>query len=213
MTALAPLAIRLFCDVAARNAALIDLNTGQAPLFYRGDDVEIDIGIGEGGALLAPTLSNITSVTCQVFASESDTNAPMMSCTVAAAAMNLALTAAQWTGNTTPFFHAAFVFPAGQTYIGLNGVASQNYWLRIMLLTADATAKTITLLGGPITVLDGPVSSAPAGPAGSGNVRFSSVAGSLVIQIKNDSDGKFYALGVENDNGVPTLYLGDVGGA
>ena len=46
---LAPLAIRLFCDLAARNQAVMDLNTGQAPLFYRGDDVEIDIGMGEDG--------------------------------------------------------------------------------------------------------------------------------------------------------------------
>ena len=163
--AIAVLPIRLFCDLAARNGGLIDLNTGQAPLFYRGDDVEIDIGIGEGGVLLAPTLSNITSVTCQVFAKQNDTNAPMMSCTVLAAAMNLALTSAQWTGDTTPFQHAAFIFPAGQTYIGLAGQASQNYWLRITLLTADAAPKTMTLLVGPVTVLDGPVSSAPAGPA------------------------------------------------
>src|SRR5208283_912330 len=101
MSAIGVLPIRLFCDVAARNQAVTDLNTGQNALFYRGDDVEIDVGIGESGALLPPTLSNITSVTCQVFAKQNDTAAPMMSCTVLAASMNLALTAAQWTNNTT----------------------------------------------------------------------------------------------------------------
>ena len=50
-TALTPLPIRLFCDLAAP-ANLLDLNRGQPPFFYRGDDVEIDIGIGENGALL-----------------------------------------------------------------------------------------------------------------------------------------------------------------
>ena len=75
------LAIRLFCDVANWSATPVYLNTGQPPFFFRGDDVEMDIGIGMDGALLPPTLSNITSVTCQVFAKENDPNAPMMSCT------------------------------------------------------------------------------------------------------------------------------------
>ena len=48
---LSPLPIRLFCDLAARNN-VIDLNTSQGAMFYRGDDIEIDIGIGQSGALL-----------------------------------------------------------------------------------------------------------------------------------------------------------------
>jgi len=189
---------------------VIDLNSGGPPVFYRGDDVEIDIGIGEDGVLLAPTLSNIVSVTCQVFAKQNDSNGPMMSCTVPAAAMNLTLTAGQWTGNSTPFYHAAFVFPNAQTGIPLNGAAAQNYWLRITLTTADATAKVITLLDGPITVLDGPVSAAAPGL---GKVRFTTDAnGNWVLQVRNDSDGKFYTVGVENGAGaVPSLYLSDVG--
>jgi hypothetical protein len=205
---IAILPIRLFCDIAARNQALTDLNTGAAPLFYRGDDVEIDIGIGLNGVLLTPTLSNITSVTCQVFRAENDSLAPLMSCTVLAAAMNLALTAVQWTANTTPFFHAAFVFPNAQTAITLGGAASVNYWLRISLLTADATPKVITLAEGPITVLDGPVS---ATSPGIGTARFTMVAGNWVLQLKNDTDSKWYTVGVENTNGIPTLYLSDTG--
>jgi len=200
------LPIRLFCDLAARNQAVTDLSTGQPAFFYRGDDVEMDIGIGQAGALLAPNLSNITSVTCQVFASENDTNPPMMSCTVPAANMNLALTAAQWAAaSAAP--HAAFIFPNAQTYIPLNGAASQNYWLRVTLLTADATPKLITLLDGPITVLDGPVSA--ASPPGLSNVRFFTVAGKQVLQILNDTDGFWYSIGLENDNGVPSLYVSD----
>lgn len=203
------LPIRLFCDMAARNSDLIDLNTGQAPLFYRGDDVEVDIGLGEDGALLAPSLSNITSVSCQVFAKQNDPNAPLMSCTVPAAAMNLGLTAAEWTGNTAPFCHAAFVFPNSQTGISLNGAASQNYWLRITLLTADATPKVITLADGAITVRDGPVSAASPAPAG--NARLWTAGGAQVLQILNDSDGKYYTVGVESQGGIPTLYVGDTG--
>src|SRR5271169_5372333 len=99
-TALAPFPIRLFCDLAAPNS-LFDINRGAAPFFYRGDDIEIDIGIGQNGALLAPTIGSsgaggIASVTAQVFASENDTGSPMMSGTVAAASMNLALTQGNW---------------------------------------------------------------------------------------------------------------------
>ena len=209
MSAIGVLPIRLFCDVAARNQPVTDLNTGQNALFYRGDDVEIDIGIGGNGALLAPSLSNIASVACQVFAKQNDANGPMMSCTVLAAAMNLGLTAAQWAGaSAAP--HAAFVFSNAQTCIPLNGAASQNYWLRITLRTADATAKVMTLLDGPITVLDGPVSAASPGV---GNARFTTdVNGNWVLQIRNDSDGKFYTVGVENGaGGMPGLYLGDTG--
>jgi hypothetical protein len=209
MSAIGVLPIRLFCDLAARNEPVMDVNTGQGPLFYRGDDVEIDIGIGEGGVLLPPTLSNITSVTCQVFRGQSDANAPLMSCTVAAAAMNLTLTAAQWTAaSAAP--QAAFIFANAQTYITLNGAASQNYWLRITLLTADATAKVMTLLEGPVTVLDGPVSQAPASSVG--NVRFMTVNGVPVLQIRNDSDGLFYTVGIEDGaGGAPAIYLSDVG--
>jgi len=209
-TPIAVLPIRLLCDLAQRGTQPSDLNTNAPPVFYRGDDVEIDIGIGSAGALLAPTLTNITSVTCQIFAGgEADTNAPVMSRTVLAAAMNLTLTAAQWTNNTTPFYHAAFIFPNAQTAVSLNGQASANMWLRITLATADATPKNITLLDCPITILDGPISGAGAVPTG--NVRFWTVGGLSVLQVRNDSDGKFYTLGVENSGGVPTLYLSDVG--
>ena len=99
-TSISPLPIRLFCDLAAP-ANLFDLTRSQAPLFYRGDNIEIDIGIGTNGALLAPTIASsgaggIASVTCQLFQEENDTNAPMMDCTVPAANMNLTLTQTNW---------------------------------------------------------------------------------------------------------------------
>ena len=206
-TPIAVLPIRLFCDLAQRGNHPNDINSNAPPVFYRGDDVEIDIGIGQAGALLTPPLSNIASVTCQLFLSENDTNAPMMSATVLAAAMNLTLTAAQWTNDTTPFYHAAFVFPNSQTAISLNGQASASYWLRITLTTADATPKVITLLDAPITVLDGPVSA--ASPPGLSNVRFFTVAGKQVLQILNDTDGYWYSVGIEDDGGVPALYVSD----
>ena len=121
MSAIAPYPIRLFCDLAAPNN-LFDLNRSAAPSFYRGDDIEIDIGIGEGGALLAPTIASsgtggIASVTAQLFAAENDTNAPMMSGTVLAASMNLTLTQVNWNAGGSANSHAQFIFPNSQTAV------------------------------------------------------------------------------------------------
>src|ERR1700677_4201972 len=111
---LSPLPIRLFCDVATPSN-LLDLNRSQPPQFYRGDDIEIDIGLGENGNLLIGLASSgaggIASVTAQLFAAENDTNNPMLSATVLGSAMNLALTQTEWNNDTTPFYHAAFVIP------------------------------------------------------------------------------------------------------
>jgi hypothetical protein len=205
---LAPLPISLFCDIAAPGS-LNDLNrSSQQPSFYRGDDIEIDIGIGQNGNLLT-SLANVASVTAQVFASESDTNAPQMSCTVLAGAMNLGLTQAEWTNKTTPFNHAAFIFPNSQTAISLNGQASANFWLRITAQTTDATPKTITLLDGPITVRDGPISTASVPPAA--QFRSYVVAGQTVLQLLDTTTGLYHTLALYNDSGTLTLQISDQG--
>jgi hypothetical protein len=202
---LSPLPIRLFCDLAARNN-VIDLNTSQAAIFYRGDDVEIDIGIGQNGSLLT-SLGNVASVTCQIFQNETDTNPPMMSATLAAANMNLGLTQTEWTTNTTPYCHAAFVFPNSQTAISLNGQPAVNYWLRILAQTTDSPAKIITLLDGSITVKDGPITS--ASPPSAAWFRFSTVAGNIVPQLFDPVSGHYYNLEIDTLGGARTLSLGD----
>ncbi len=205
---LSPLPIRLFCDIAAPGQ-INDLNrNSQPPSFYRGDDIAIAIGIGLDGSLLT-SLANVASVTAQVFASESDANAPQMSCTVLAAAMNLSLTQAQWTADTAPHCHAAFIFPGSQTAISLNGQPSANFWLRVTVQTSDTTPKTITLLDGPITVRDGPISTASAPPLAA--LRLYTVAGQIVPQLLDTTTGLYHTLAILNDGGVLTLQLSGQG--
>ena len=204
--ALTPLPIRLFCDLASPGN-LNDLNrNNQPPIFYRGDDIEIDIGLGENGALLT-SLTNIASVTSQLFAAENDTNAPMMTSTTSA--INTGLTQTQWSNNTTPFYHAAFLFPNSQTAISLNGQASVNYWLRITAQTTDSASKTITLLNGPITVKDGPITSVSVPPLAA--LRFFVVAGQIVPQLLDTSTGLYHTLAILNDSGALTIQLSDQG--
>ena len=203
---LAPLPIRLFCDLASPGN-LNDLNrNSQPPYFYRGDDIEIDIGLGENGALLT-SLSNVASITAQIFAAENDTSAPMMSGT--ASTINTGLTQTEWTNNTTPFYHAAFVFPNSQTAINLNGNASVNYWLRITAQTTDSPPKNITILDGLITVKDGPISTASS-PALAA-FRLYTVAGAILPQLLDTTTGLYHTLAILNDGGVLTLQLSDQG--
>jgi hypothetical protein len=184
---------------------LYDLNrNSQPPSFYRGDDVEMDIGLGQNGALLT-SLGNVASVTCQLFASQNDTSAPMMACVVLAAAMNLNLTQANWTANAG--CHAAFKFPNSATAIPLGGAASVNYWLRITALTNDNPALSLTVLDGPITVRDGPVTSLSAPVAG--GFRSFTVNGQAVLQLWDAAAGGYRTLSILNDSGVSTVELSD----
>jgi hypothetical protein len=213
-TPLSPLPIRLFCDLAAAGN-LNDLNrNSQPPSFYRGDDIEIDIGLGENGALLTSLASSgaggVASVTCQLFASENDTNAPMMACAVLAANMNLSLTQTNWNTGGSANSHAAFLFPNSQTAISLNGNASINYWLRITAQTTDTTPKTITFLDGPITVRDGPISTASAPLLAA--FRLYTVNGQIVPQLLDTTTGLYHTLAILDEGGGElTLQLSDQG--
>jgi hypothetical protein len=210
---IAPYPIRLFCDQVSPSN-LQDLNRGsQPPGFYRGDDIEIDIGIGQNGNLLTPLAGSgaggIASVTAELFQSENDTNNPMMSCTVLAANMNLALTQASWNVGGSANSHASFIFPNSQTAVNLNGLASVNYWLRIIAQTTDTTPKSITLLDGPITVRDGPIPSLSIAPGG--QFRTYSVNGQIVPQLLDTTTGLYHTLAIFNDSGVLTLQVSDQG--
>jgi len=210
---IAPYPIRIFCDQVSPST-LQDLNRGsQPPAFYRGDDIEIDIGIGQNGSLLTPLASSgaggIASVACFLYQSENDTNNPMMECTVLAANMNLGLTQANWNAGGSANSHASFIFPNSQTAINLNGQASINYWLRITAQTTDTVAKTITLLDGPITVRDGPIPSLSV-PVGA-QFRTYTVNGVVVPQLLDATTGLYHTISVFNDNGVLTLQISDQG--
>jgi hypothetical protein len=211
--ALTPLPIRLFCDLASPSNQQ-DLNRGsQPPVFYRGDDIEIDIGIGQNGSLLTPLAGSgaggIASVTAQLFQTENDTNNPMMAGTVLAANMNLTLTQANWNAGGSANSHASFIFPNSQTAVSLNGLASVNYWLRITAQTTDTTPKSITLLDGFITVRDGPIPTLSIPPLA--QFRTYSVDGQVVPQLLDTSTGLYHTLAIYNDGGVLTLQLSDQG--
>lgn len=204
--ALTVLPIRLLCDLASRKN-VVDLNTSQGALFYAGDDVEIDIGIGQSNALLTG-LTNIAAITCQIFQSENDTNAPMMSCTVNSG-FNTGLTQVNWNSGGSANSFCQFKFPNSQTNIISNNATQNSYWIRIVAQTTDSPALQITLLDGPITVLNGPdnTGASPTPPA----------AWKLVTDVTNGkqgiailcSDGNYRILQGDVVGGVSSPSLSD----
>jgi hypothetical protein len=203
----APLSIRLLCDQAAR-FNIIDINTGAAPVFVRGDNVNFEIGIGMDG-VLQTSLGNVASVTLQLFESENDTNAPLLSQTILAANMNLGLTAPQWTGDTTPFNHAKFAFTPAQTAIDLDGSATGNFWLRIFVTTTDNPAQIAAIQEGPLQIRDGPVSAvAPPTPAA---LRFYTINGVQYAQVYDPASQLYYNIEIDTVQGIRSFSPGDVG--
>jgi len=151
--------IRLACDQAVRQGIPVDANTGQSPIFTRGDTVEFQLGFFANGAIVT-NWTNISSATLAVFAVQNDTNAPLMltNLPVTAAGFNTNCSASNWTNGAWTYTtnqHLDVTFGTNLTSISIGGQASQGYWLRVFLTTTNA--GIITALEGPITVQDGPI--------------------------------------------------------
>ena len=211
--------IRLFCDKSTPNR-FTDLVSGLAPQFYRGDDIEIDVALGQGGAIYT-TFDNFTSITLQIFQSQTDVTAPQISAVVLKAAMTTGLTQAQWNNNTntgspavspilpTTYQHAAFRIPNAQTGLDLGGQPSVPFWLRITAQFVDPITSAVdeeTFLDGPINVLDGPNTSLSALPAQ--GFKIVTVNGQQQIAVQ-DSNGNYRILQCLIIGGVPTTSWSD----
>jgi hypothetical protein len=225
-----PVPIRLAADQYVRQAIPIDINTQQSPVFVRGDDLEFDVAILTNGGVM-PNWTNIATITLSIYQEQNDTDPPLMTSTLTnnnpahtnwaapwTNAINTNLSQGAWTNNTglgprgyPTNFAARFIFPSAQTAISLNGQASAGYWIRIYVTTAYTPPAVITCLQGPITVLDGPIANVAAPVPG--QVRFWTINGATVIQIRDDTSGLYRTLGVEDDpgTGTPMFYLSDQG--
>jgi len=166
----AQLPLRIAADAAVRKSAFVpDLNNNNSSVsFVRGDDVVIEIGLFQNGRFLT-NLAPYTSLTCQIFNTQNSTNGPLMAQSVTNSPgspfWNTNCAYNSWLSNSPPDtnWHAQFYFPDTQTSVGLNGQASQTYWLRLAAGTTNN--RTVTFLEGPVTVYDGPISPDYIAPA------------------------------------------------
>lgn len=227
-TPLAPDPIRLACDISNPFSTLTDLNTGAAPYFVAGDDIEFDIGLFENLSLLSPPLSQtgiggIASITLQLFLFQNDPTPAQMAQTTTS--INTTLTSTQWNaGGYSPgapnfnFSHAAFVFGNQQTAISLNsnpptvlaGQNSANVWLRIFATTSDTTPKRITLKEGGMTVQNAPLNQGTVVTPSYG-FRQSNVNGVIVPQFYDPISQLWHTVQVLNQGGIFTLQVSDQG--
>jgi hypothetical protein len=188
-------------------ANVSDLNrNGATPFFYRGDDVEIQFAMGEAGQILT-NRNNVATFTAQIFLSQNDMQNPQLA--VATSTYNSALTEQEWANDTTPFFHATFVFPGATTGLNLNGAPAGNFWLRITMETTDSPPVSTTFIAGPIEVRDGPYST--LSPLPQQAVRLYAVNGQQVLQLLDPSTGLYHTVNIVNISGVLALQLSDQG--
>lgn len=133
--------IRLAVDTA-RYDQIKDVRTAAAPILWRGNDVEFEIGLFRGADLL--DVSNFASMTLELKTNDITgiTGTPLMSRTISGAQISNVLTAQTWTDETAQ--HALFAFAGSETNLSLGGELEQVFYLVISGTTNDSPSRLIT---------------------------------------------------------------------
>jgi hypothetical protein len=145
MSTLARTRIRIAGDAACFDAPL-DVNRHATPQFWRGNDVQFEIGVFFAGALM--DVSNLASLTVEIRAivdgaAPDPSTTPLMGATVSSFDNTTTLTTWQSGANQ----HAVVAFTAAQS-----NIVAGPAWLSIFVITNDDPGHVITLCAGPIGV-------------------------------------------------------------
>lgn len=149
-----------------------DILTGNTPRMWRGANLRVEATLFKGkvNAEALQDLSNIASLTLEVFAlsNGAPTGAALMSQTVAAVNLDTGLTLSEWQADNGQ--HALFEFDDQDTNLNLSGAAKVNFWLVLSALTQDSPAKLITLGATTLTVYEDGTPASAEGPVQGGNI-------------------------------------------
>jgi len=189
--------IRIGVNFRSRDP-ITDLLTSKAPELWLGTDVRFEHGFLDG-TVLSDDISNLASVTLEVFAS-TRTGLPYMAKTISADALLEALTQEQWDGGAPEHAHAVFEFTAAETSLPMAGKLSADFWLVVSCLTNNGTAKRYTLGAGKITFMQDGTPSDQVGAVQGGNI----IPGGATY----DGDGEYTLAGLT----VNKLYKWSPGG-
>jgi hypothetical protein len=208
--------IRIACDLKNQvQSPIQDLNANGAPAsFVRGDQVEIDIAIFESGSLLTGLTQTgpggISSVAFYLYQNQNDSQQAGVLMGGQGYSVNVTgLTTTQWNAGGSANCHFKFIFTTAQTSLSIGGATSISYWMRIVGTSSDNPPVKITLLEGPIQIMDGPIAST-ATPT-YGTFRSYDANGQTVPQLLC-SDGLYHTLiGQQTSPGVFSLTLSDTG--
>jgi hypothetical protein len=153
--------IRIAADAANFNSPL-DVNSRATPQFWRGNDIEFDIGVFFNGTL--ESVANIASLTVEIRVpgpaggAPDPSSTPLMSATVTSGSLDNTVTQDTWNDGSKQ--HAVVAFTAAQS-----NIAAGPQWLSLWVVTTDNPGRVITLAAGPVRVLEdgcGLTTSAPA---------------------------------------------------
>ncbi len=138
--------IRIAGD-AARTDGPRDLQSNATPVFWRGNDLQFEIGVFNNGVLME--VSNLASITVEIKGLSSKGTAPdpgavaLMSKTVGAGSLNNALLLADWNSGIDQ--HAVVAFTGGES-----NIAASRLWLAVWATTNDSPGRNLTLAAGLI---------------------------------------------------------------
>lgn len=119
-----------------------DKLTSATPILWRGNDVQFEIGIKFADAIITD-VSNIDSITLVVRESAISADPPLMTATVAAAAINQNLDPDDWENGADQ--HLIIPFTATETNLVLDPDEKESFHLAIEAITTDTPARYITL--------------------------------------------------------------------
>ena len=123
--------------LADQDGPVKDYLTGATPTLWRGNDVQIELGLFFGADVV--NVSNISSITLEAKASQTTSDAPVIAQTVDV--LDNTLTASTWTDRSKQ--HALIALTAAETNLDLDGAVEKSYWLTISAITTEGYAITL----------------------------------------------------------------------
>jgi hypothetical protein len=142
--------IRIEIDVSKKSDKLTDVLLAGTPRHWRGTDLAIEFALFWSEDLVDVSL--FSSVTFDVRPFENRIGNLLISKTLAAADLNIALTPEQWEDGSSQ--HGLISVLAADTNLDLNGATQKDFWFVFSAITNTVPARQVTLGGGKLTVLE-----------------------------------------------------------
>ncbi|MCW5557319.1 MAG: hypothetical protein KIT22_05740 [Verrucomicrobiae bacterium] len=144
--------IRLRVDRLS-TAAMIDDATSNTPTIFRGTDIEFAFAIFRGDELQPPSsLAPIASITLEVKRRDGRPSVALMSRTIGAGDLNLAMTEAQWESGDGQ--HGLIAFSAAETALDLGDADETAFHLVLAATTGELPSRRITLGISTLTIIE-----------------------------------------------------------
>ncbi len=184
----------------------VDLITGATPVFWRGNDVQFEIGIYEDDVFI-DDIGNITSLTVEIKAEQDPESDTLMSNTIAYVDMDDSLVEEDWLAGEADNCHAKAVFTQYES-----DIAPGTYWIAVSVLTSDTPVRRLTLSAGRIEIREDATPPGTDGPIMGGNIvpsmaAYDGVTGEYTLNVTADRyyTVAFGANDTDIENGLSTI--------